>query len=143
MTPEKTERNNQSNKQQRKQQTNRNKKQTNRKQTLKKSLKCRSCQGRLSDPILYSCQLLVRFENPEKSYRRDDNEVFFRQMKKNLKKKIKLNIFGKYRSPWCKRALSDDVYKNKIPIPAPELMESTGSFPSDVWAYGQLTHIAL
>ena len=50
---------------------------------------------------------------------------------------------GKYRSPWCKRALSDDVYKNKIPIPAPEPIKSTGSFPSDVWAYGYLTHIAL
>ena len=65
-------------------------------------------------------------------------------MRKKLEKKKlnKMNL-GKYRSPRCKRALSDDVYKNKIPIPAPEPIKSTGSFPSDVWAYGYLTHIAL
>lgn len=49
---------------------------------------------------------------------------------------IKISGFHCARSPWCKGALSDDVYKNKIPIPAPELSESSGSFPSDVWAYG-------
>lgn len=39
------------------------------------------------------------------------------------------------RSPWCKQALSDEGYKNKVPIPAPELPESW--LWSDVWAFGK------
>ncbi|KAK2563133.1 Tyrosine-protein kinase abl-1 [Acropora cervicornis] len=38
------------------------------------------------------------------------------------------------RSPWCKQPLSDEGYKNKVPIPAPELSESWSW--SDVWAFG-------
>ena len=39
------------------------------------------------------------------------------------------------RSPWCKQPLSDEGYKNKVPIPAPELSESW--LWSDVWAFGK------
>jgi len=49
---------------------------------------------------------------------------------------IKISGFHCARSPWCKRPLSDEVYENKVPIPAPELIQSMRTFPSDVWAYG-------
>ena len=42
------------------------------------------------------------------------------------------------RSPWCKRPLSDDVYKNRVPITAPERSQSIQTFPADVWDYGKL-----
>lgn len=50
--------------------------------------------GSLKWPHFVLLLVVSKIENPEKSYRRDDNEIFFRQMKKNLKKKIKLNKFG-------------------------------------------------
>ena len=47
-------------------------------------------------------------------------------------------LLNESRSPWCKRPLSDEVYKNKVPIQAPELGHAVGEFPSDVWAFGKL-----
>jgi len=49
---------------------------------------------------------------------------------------IKISGFHCARSPWCKRPLSDEVYNNKVPIPAPEASQSIGTYSSDVWAYG-------
>ncbi|XP_074620207.1 uncharacterized protein LOC141879006 isoform X3 [Acropora palmata] len=50
------------------------------------------------------------------------------------REQIKISGFHCARSPWCKQPLSDEGYKNKVPIPAPELSESWSW--SDVWAFG-------
>lgn len=52
------------------------------------------------------------------------------------KGQIKISGFHCARSPWCKQTLSDECYKNKVPIPDPEFFRSSGGLWSDVWAFG-------